>query len=207
MIRQKRIRGRCEPRHGWCTAVCMGLFLGIARMTVMEHSAFVGYRWPQPRRPKVAAQARRIVRCPGCGQAQRKDCDGNGRLRGGLAQVFDDSPVKAYRVCPRYRGRYERKGQKFDTLFDPDVEGKERSSLLEVPATWRSLTKIRLRELPDVGAKPTGESLGPYESFTVEDVIRKDGQHFLKLAGKTGWAFDRGIVGAWDGKPICERLG
>ena len=25
--------------------------------------------------------------------------------------------------------------------------------MLEVPATWRSLTKIRIRELPDIGAK------------------------------------------------------
>ncbi|CAE7298272.1 FIP2 [Symbiodinium natans] len=205
MARHKCWSGFWAGHHGRPIAVCVGLLLCIALGSLR---AFVGIQKLQPRRPRVAGHAqRRIVRCPGCGQAQRKDCDGNGRLMGGIAQVFDDSPVKAYRVCPRYKGRYQRRGQKFDTLFDPDVEGKERSSLLEVPATWRSLTKIRLRELPDVASKPTGESLGPYESFQVDDVIRKDGQHFLKLAGKTGWAFDRGVVGAWNGKPICERLG
>lgn len=116
------------------------------------------------------------------------------------------SPVKAYSVCPRFRGRYQRRGQKFDNLFDGDVEGKERNRMLETPATWRSLTKIRIRELPDINAKATGDVVGPYESFVVEDVIRKGGQHFLKLAGKSGWVFDRGVVGSWSGKPICERL-
>ena len=207
MARPKRLNGLSGGSASrWLAAIGVWLFLDVSSSSSRALAGSQGGL--QPRDLNVAVQAqRRIVRCPGCGQAQRKDCDGNGRLSGGLAQVFDDSPVKAYRVCPRYRGRYQRRGQKFDTLFDPDVEGKERDSLLEVPATWRSLTKIRLRVLPDVSAKPTGESLGPFESFQVEDVIRKDGQHFLKLAGKTGWAFDRGIAGAWDGKPICERLG
>ncbi|CAK9085802.1 unnamed protein product [Durusdinium trenchii] len=160
----------------------------------------------QVRKVDVHCEARRVVRCPSCGQAQRADCDGNGRLLGTMAQVADWSPIKAYSVCPRFRGRYQRKGQKFDSLFDGDVDGKERDRMLEVPATWRSLTKIRIRELPDINSQATGDVVGPYESFIVDDVIRKDGQHFLKLAGKSGWVFDRGVVGSWSGKPICERL-
>jgi len=75
-----------------------------------------------------------------------------------------------------------------------------------VPATWRSLTKIKLREYPDIKAPPTGDLVVPYEKFNVVDVIRRDGQHFLKLSDKIGWVFDRGIAGAWVNKPICERL-
>ncbi|CAJ1399183.1 unnamed protein product [Effrenium voratum] len=191
------LRERCRFRClRW---LCLGLLLGLFSAFAMPGAA--------PRaRARVALQAKRLVRCPSCGQAQRADCDGKGRLLGGVAQVFEGAPVKAYSVCPRFRGRYQRKGRKFDSLFDPDIENKERSRMLEVPATWRSLTKIRIRELPDIGAKVTGESVGPYESFVVEDVIRKGDQHFLKLAGKAGWVFDRGVVGQWNGKPICERL-
>lgn len=180
---------------------CLGL--GLAALTL---SVAFTPSWPKHRKVNVLCEARRVVRCPSCGQAQRADCDGNGRLLGGIAQVAEWSPVKAYSVCPRFRGRYQRRGQKFDKLFDPDVDGKERNSMLQVPATWRSLTKIRIRELPDINAKATGDVVGPYESFVVEDVIRKDGQHFLKLAGKGGWVFDRGVAGSWSGKPICERL-
>ena len=185
------------PRSRWSAAVLLAF--------VTTVPTFVG-RPRQVRNVEVLCEARRVVRCPSCGQAQRADCDGNGRLLGGIAQVAEWSPVKAYSVCPRFRGRYQRRGQKFDNLFDGDVAGKERNRMLETPATWRSLTKIRIRELPDINANPTGDVVGPYESFVVEDVIRKDGQHFLKIQGKSGWVFDRGVVGSWSGKPICERL-
>ena len=185
------------PRSRWSAAVLLAFATAVP--------TFVG-RPRQVRNVEVLCEARRVVRCPSCGQAQRADCDGNGRLLGGIAQVAEWSPVKAYSVCPRFRGRYQRRGQKFDNLFDGDVAGKERNRMLETPATWRSLTKIRIRELPDINANPTGDVVGPYESFVVEDVIRKDGQHFLKIQGKSGWVFDRGVVGSWSGKPICERL-
>eukprot|EP00931_Biecheleriopsis_adriatica_P008169 TRINITY_DN109394_c0_g1_i1.p1 TRINITY_DN109394_c0_g1~~TRINITY_DN109394_c0_g1_i1.p1 ORF type:complete len:221 (+),score=39.43 TRINITY_DN109394_c0_g1_i1:11-673(+) len=151
----------------------------------------------------TARHAQKVVRCPGCGQAQRADCDGNGHLVGFNAEW---SPVKAYRPCPRFKGTYQSKGSSFTDIFEASVEKMDDKMILEVPATWRSLTKIRLREYPDLTSSPTGDFVGPYESFKVDDVIRKDGQHYLKLAGKTGWAFDRGIAGAWKGKPICERL-
>ena len=185
------------PRSRWSAAVLLAFATAVP--------TFVG-RPRQVRNVEVLCEARRVVRCPSCGQAQRADCDGNGRLLGGIAQVAEWSPVKAYSVCPRFRGRYQRRGLKFDNLFDGDVAGKERNRMLETPATWRSLTKIRIRELPDINANPTGDVVGPYESFVVEDVIRKDGQHFLKIQGKSGWVFDRGVVGSWSGKPICERL-
>lgn len=149
---------------------------------------------------------RRPVRCPSCGKAQRADCDGNGKLTGGAGNIFDWSPVKAYKACPRYTGKYTRKGTKTSTFFDVGGDDKASQVRLMVPATWRSLTKIKLREYPDIKAPPTGDLVVPYEKFNVVDVIRRNGQHYLKLDGKTGWAFDRGIAGTWSGKPICERL-
>jgi len=152
------------------------------------------------------AAKRRPVRCPSCGRAQRVDCDGNGKLTGGVAAAFDWSPVKAYRACPRFQGKYTRKGTKTGKFFEVGTEDKVSQVQLMVPATWRSLTKIKLREYPDIKAPPTGELVVPYEKFNVVDVIRRDGQHYLKLGDKIGWVFDRGIAGAWTDRPICERL-
>jgi len=154
----------------------------------------------------LAEAQRRPVRCPSCGRAQRADCDGEGKLTGGVGGAFDWSPVKAYRACPRFQGKYTRKGTKTGEFFEVGELDKKSQLRMMVPATWRSLTKIKLREYPDIKAPPTGDLVVPYEKFNVVDVIRRDGQHFLKLSDKIGWVFDRGIAGAWVNKPICERL-
>ena len=83
------------PRSRWSAAVLLAFATAVP--------TFVG-RPRQVRNVEVLCEARRVVRCPSCGQAQRADCDGNGRLLGGIAQVAEWSPVKAYSVCPRFRG-------------------------------------------------------------------------------------------------------
>jgi len=115
-------------------------------------------------------------------------------------------PIKVYRPCPRFKGSYKQKGQRGEAFFDADANQINKDEMLTVPSTWRSLTKISLRQYPDIESEKTGEAVLPYESFKVEDVIRRNGQHFLKIAGKSGWAFDRGLSGNFAGRPIAERL-
>ncbi|CAK0804454.1 unnamed protein product [Prorocentrum cordatum] len=195
------------PRRGGCLAV-VGVLLAALPWPGRPLALVVGRPLPTvaprglSRSVARAAQGRAPMRCPGwpnCG------CDGQGHLVGPLGKFMENSPIKAYRRCPKWVGPYVKKGIESDDLFKISDAAKD-SFLLEVPATWRSLTKIRLREYADVRATATGEMLRPFEKFEVEDVIRRDGQHFLKLSGRTGWAFDRGIAGAWLGRPICERL-
>mmetsp|Transcript_3429 Transcript_3429/g.8123 ORF Transcript_3429/g.8123 Transcript_3429/m.8123 type:complete len:280 (-) Transcript_3429:41-880(-) len=145
-------------------------------------------------------------KCPSCGRAQRVDCNGYGKLTGGIGNYVDWVPVKAYRQCPRFKGSYKRRGQKVNRFFDEELETKAKEGLLRVPATWRALTRIKLREFADVKAEATGDMVNPYEKFTVLDVIKTQGQHFLRLEDKNGWAFDKGIAGRWVGKPIAERI-
>jgi len=207
---RRRTSGLC-PRAALLSVLSAAL--GAALLAL--RSAGQGTAWaPAPRsrvrQPRAARRAGQEAqpprRCPGCGKAQRSDCDGAGRLIGGVGSVAEWVPVKAYRKCPKFQGKYKRLGQKTGTFFDEGGAKMESEELLLVPATWRSLTRIRLREFADVKAQPTGDFVGPYEKFEVVDVIRRDGQHFLQLKEKSGWAFDRGIAGAWAGKPICERV-
>lgn len=145
-------------------------------------------------------------RCPACGKALRDDCDGTGRVAGGLgASVW--LPVKAYRKCPQYKRDYRQRGQGVQAIFDEGQKDKQAAIALLTPATWRALTRIKLRTTADVNAAPTGDYLKPYEKFEVEDVVRIDGRHYLRLAEKDGWAFDVGVAGRWVGRPICERVG
>eukprot|EP00424_Heterocapsa_rotundata_P000291 CAMPEP_0168634080 /NCGR_PEP_ID=MMETSP0503-20121227/2784_1 /TAXON_ID=89963 /ORGANISM="Heterocapsa rotundata, Strain SCCAP K-0483" /LENGTH=137 /DNA_ID=CAMNT_0008677063 /DNA_START=9 /DNA_END=419 /DNA_ORIENTATION=+ len=133
----------------------------------------------------------RPVRCPGCSKAQREDCDGNGRLAGGVTGGLDWSPVKAFRKCPKFKGEVQNTGAKFGDILD-NAGTLDSSVMLVVPAVWRSLTRIRLREYADLKAEATGDYVNPYEKFDVVEVIFRGGQHYLKLRDKKGWAFDRG---------------
>lgn len=70
------------------------------------------------------------------------------------------------------------------------------------------MTKIRMREQPDITSAPTGDMLDRGEVFEVEEVAESktgQGPGYLKVAGK-GWVFDEGIAGKWVGKPIVEML-
>ena len=54
------------------------------------------------------------VPCPDCDQ-----CDGSGRIAGGLGAVLPWVPIKAYRPCPRFverGGSYQRSGQGLDEI-------------------------------------------------------------------------------------------
>ncbi|CAE8588492.1 unnamed protein product [Polarella glacialis] len=70
-----------------------------------------------------------------------------------------------------------------------------KDEMLTVPSTWRSLTKISLRQYPDIESEKTGpglegdlgcEAVLPYESFKVEDVIRRNG--FAPPNSTAGWS-------------------
>lgn len=176
---------------------------------------------PLQRRPRGRAEpprtARRVdelrgptgklIKCPGCGKAQRADCDGTGKLTGGLGNLIKDFKlITAHAPCPRYTANYGRRGKTLNDLFDPTGTIRDDDQKLTVPAVWRSLTKIRLREVADVKAQATGDAVKPFEKFKVVDVVRRGDQHFLKLESKNGWVFDRGVAGNWAGRPIAERL-
>jgi len=68
--------------------------------------------------------------CDSCGLAKDKmQCDGSGRIQGGLAaiELFSWWPLKAYRPCPgliESGGVYTRKGQDVNTIWFGD-SGKE----------------------------------------------------------------------------------
>ena len=61
--------------------------------------------------------------CDSCGVAREKmQCDGTGRIQGGLAAIplFSWWPIKAYRPCPgliESGGTYTRKGQDVDSIL------------------------------------------------------------------------------------------
>ena len=61
--------------------------------------------------------------CDSCGLARdQMQCDGTGRIQGGLAAVplFSWWPIKAYRPCPgliESGGTYTRKGQDVDSIL------------------------------------------------------------------------------------------
>ncbi|CAL6323313.1 unnamed protein product [Bathycoccus prasinos] len=61
--------------------------------------------------------------CDSCGVAKEKmQCDGTGRIQGGLAAIplFSWWPIKAYRPCPgliESGGTYTRKGQDVDSIL------------------------------------------------------------------------------------------
>ncbi|CAK0790707.1 unnamed protein product, partial [Prorocentrum cordatum] len=77
------------------------------------------------------------------------------------------------------------------------------------PSTMRALTKIRLREKPDVGSAPTGDALEAGETFQALEVLQSEatgGMCYLRVNGKCGWAFATGVSGSWAGKPICELV-
>ncbi|KAJ7536724.1 hypothetical protein O6H91_12G079700 [Diphasiastrum complanatum] len=60
--------------------------------------------------------------CAGCGSAERRsDCDGSGRIQGGIGVVpgFTWWPIKAYRPCPAFLeagGKYKRRGQSLNEV-------------------------------------------------------------------------------------------
>jgi hypothetical protein len=62
-------------------------------------------------------------KCDSCGiDKDRMQCDGSGRIQGGLAavKVFSWWPIKAYRPCPgliESGGTYTRKGQDVDSIL------------------------------------------------------------------------------------------
>lgn len=68
--------------------------------------------------------------CDSCGLTKDKmQCDGSGRIQGGLAaiELFSWWPIKAYRPCPgliESGGVYTRKGQDVNTIWFGD-SGKE----------------------------------------------------------------------------------
>mmetsp|Transcript_10008 Transcript_10008/g.24972 ORF Transcript_10008/g.24972 Transcript_10008/m.24972 type:complete len:228 (+) Transcript_10008:64-747(+) len=149
----------------------------------------------------------KLIRCPGCGKAWREDCDGTGKIVGGIASVIKDFKlITASSPCPRYTGTYERRGKDLKAFFDPEGDIAANAEKMTIPATWRALTKISLREVADVKSAKTGDAVKPYEKFKVVDVIKRGNQHFLKLEDKNGWAFDRGVAGAWNGRPIAEWI-
>jgi len=83
------------------------------------------------------------------------------------------------------------------------------ASLAQAPGSYRALTRIRIRESPDVMSQPTGATVEPGEVFSATQVISSqtsDGIGYLQLADRNGWVFDTGIGGAWLGKPILERV-
>jgi len=88
----------------------------------------------------------------------------------------------------------------------PDPPQWKPGDLLLVPATWRSLTKIKIRDSADTGSNPTGARIEENEKFPVVEVVVRDGKHFLKLGDREGWVFDVGISGDWKDKPICLRM-
>lgn len=74
---------------------------------------------------------------------------------------------------------------------------------------FRALTKIRLREMPDINSRPTGDVLESGEVFEVADWVKPPSpglMGYLRVAGKSGWVFNKGVSGAWLEKPIVERL-
>lgn len=78
-----------------------------------------------------------------------------------------------------------------------------------VPTRYRALTRIRLRERPDVASPPTGCTVEPGQVFEVAEIVQPttpDGPGFLRIVEEGGWVFDRGIAGRWIGKPIIEQV-
>mmetsp|Transcript_99712 Transcript_99712/g.197740 ORF Transcript_99712/g.197740 Transcript_99712/m.197740 type:complete len:514 (-) Transcript_99712:54-1595(-) len=83
------------------------------------------------------------------------------------------------------------------------------ASLAQAPGSYRALTRIRIRESPDVKSQPTGATVEPGEVFSAVEVLASqtpDGIGYLRLADRNGWVFDTGIGGAWLGKAILERV-
>jgi len=76
------------------------------------------------------------------------------------------------------------------------------------PGLFIAATKIRLRTSPDTSSAPTGEALKEGEVFEATEVVKPDGPGSLGYlrVGDRGWVFDRGISGAWVGKPIVENV-
>ena len=64
--------------------------------------------------PFESKASKPVVKCPDCDQ-----CDGSGRILGGIATVLTFWPIKAYRPCPNFierGGRYVRSGQGLDEI-------------------------------------------------------------------------------------------
>lgn len=83
------------------------------------------------------------------------------------------------------------------------------ASLAQAPGSYRALTRIRIRESPDVMSKPTGVTVEPGEVFSAVEVIpsqTSNGIGYLRLSDRNGWVFDTGIGGAWVGKAILETV-
>merc|ERR1719401_2352847 len=138
--------------------------LGVASVLVSPGARCVGLVGPRARQPQSRTALRveekrgpngKLIRCPGCGRGQRVDCDGTGKLSGGIQQVVKDFDAISFSApCPRFKGEYKRRGKDAAAFFDPTGQ---------VRATWRSLTRIRLREVADVKGEATGDSVKPYE--------------------------------------------
>ncbi|GAB4834590.1 hypothetical protein Ancab_032851 [Ancistrocladus abbreviatus] len=68
--------------------------------------------------------------CEACGREEiERDCNGEGRIQGGIATVpgFGWWPIKAYRPCPGFvasGGRYKRRGQSMDEVAFGGGKGK-----------------------------------------------------------------------------------
>jgi len=211
--RQSRSLAACS----FVTALLAATVLGWASQSASAGAWCINPRNPRALQPRARTSLRvtelrgpngKLIRCPGCGRAQRDDCDGTGKLTGGIGNLIKDfNLITAHSPCPRWKGTYNRRGKSIGDFFDPEGTIRESDQKLTVPATWRSLTRIRLREVADIKSDATGDALKPFEKFKVVDVIKRGSQHYLKLEGKNGWAFDRGIAGAWDGRPIAERIG
>eukprot|EP00929_Paragymnodinium_shiwhaense_P024144 TRINITY_DN14960_c0_g1_i1.p1 TRINITY_DN14960_c0_g1~~TRINITY_DN14960_c0_g1_i1.p1 ORF type:complete len:557 (-),score=139.34 TRINITY_DN14960_c0_g1_i1:152-1822(-) len=74
---------------------------------------------------------------------------------------------------------------------------------------YKALTKIRLREQPDVKAEPTGGIVEINEVLDVTDAVPAGpgGMGYLYIGSRKGWIFDKGVAGAWVGKSIVQRIG
>mmetsp|Transcript_9161 Transcript_9161/g.19023 ORF Transcript_9161/g.19023 Transcript_9161/m.19023 type:complete len:140 (-) Transcript_9161:784-1203(-) len=91
---------------------------GLAMSSEEETPAPVAAEDVPPQKP--------AVKCPDCDQ-----CDGSGRILGGLGAVLPWVPIKAYRPCPNFienGGRYQRSGQGLDEIaFGRDSTFKKNS--------------------------------------------------------------------------------
>lgn len=83
---------------------------------------------------------------------------------------------------------------------------------MPAPRRFRALARIKLREAPNTASEPTGEMLEVGEIFEALEAAEvgsaqpqsMSGRRYLRVVGRRGWAFDKGVAGKWSGLPIVE---
>lgn len=83
------------------------------------------------------------------------------------------------------------------------------TSLELAPGRYQTMTRIKVRQRPDVTSQPTGEVLAANLVIQVSEVVQPSAPGelaYLKLADRDGWIFDKGIAGNWVSMPIVQRL-